>query len=102
MRRVDATPSGTSPAALSVSGLGVNFAGVVALPDDPIDMHPHEIHGVIGPNGAGKTTLFNAICRLAEPSGGSITYAGRSLLSIRPSQPAGLGIVRTLPGLGLW
>ena len=102
MRRVDAGPSGASAAALSVSGLAVHFGGVVALHDVSIEMHPHEIHGVIGPNGAGKTTLFNAICRLATPSGGSITYGGRSLLSMRPSQLAGLGIVRTLQGLGLW
>jgi branched-chain amino acid transport system ATP-binding protein len=102
MRRVDAMPSTTAPAALLVSNLAVNFGGVVALHDVSIEIHPHEIHGVIGPNGAGKTTLFNAICRLATPSGGSIMYAGRSLLSLRPSQLAGLGIVRTLQGLGLW
>jgi branched-chain amino acid transport system ATP-binding protein len=102
MRRVEARPSGTSSPALTVSGLAVNFGGVVALHDVSIEMRPHEIHGVIGPNGAGKTTLFNAVCGLATPSGGRITYGDRSLLSVRPSQLAGLGIVRTLQGLGLW
>ncbi len=102
MQRVGATPAATSPSALSVSSLAVNFGGVVALHDVSMEMHPHEIHGVIGPNGAGKTTLFNAICRLATPTGGAITYGGRSLLSMRPSQLAGLGIARTLQGLGLW
>ncbi|HSP66058.1 MAG TPA: ABC transporter ATP-binding protein [Candidatus Deferrimicrobium sp.] len=85
-----------------MSGLAVSFGGVVALHDVSLEMHQHEVHGVIGPNGAGKTTLFNAICRLVTPSRGSITYAGRSLLSKRPSELAGLGIVRTLQGLGLW
>jgi branched-chain amino acid transport system ATP-binding protein len=102
MRRVEAMPSGSSPAALSVAGLAVHFGGVVALHDVSVEMGANEIHGVIGPNGAGKTTLFNAICRLATPSHGSITYAGRSLLSMRPSELAGLGISRTLQGLGLW
>jgi branched-chain amino acid transport system ATP-binding protein len=87
---------------LEVAGLGVHFGGVVAVEDVSISVHPRQILGVIGPNGAGKTTLFNAICRLVTPSRGSITYAGRSLLSMRPSQLAGLGIVRTLQGLGLW
>jgi branched-chain amino acid transport system ATP-binding protein len=87
---------------LEVSGLTVHFGGVVALQDVSIEMPPRQILGVIGPNGAGKTTLFNAICRLVTPSRGSITYAGRSLLSMRPPQLAGIGIVRTLQGLGLW
>ena len=102
MRRVKARPSQPSSATLVVSGLGVHFGGVVALHDVSIDMQPQQILGVIGPNGAGKTTLFNAICRLTTPSHGAITYAGRSLLSMRPSQLAGMGIVRTLQGLGLW
>ena len=102
MRRVDAMPSGPSVAALSVSGLTVHFGGVAALQDVSVEMRPHQVHGVIGPNGAGKTTLFNAICRLVPPSHGSITFGDRSLLSLRPSQLAGLGIVRTLQGLGLW
>ena len=102
MQGVITEPSEPSAAALEVSGLVVNFGGVVALQDVSVEMHPQQILGVIGPNGAGKTTLFNAICRLVAPSRGSITYAGRSLLSRRPSQLAGMGIVRTLQGLGLW
>jgi branched-chain amino acid transport system ATP-binding protein len=102
MRRVNARQSGAAPAALDVSGLTVHFGGVVALEDVSISLQPHQILGVIGPNGAGKTTLFNAICRLVTPSRGSITYGGRSLLSMRPSRLAHLGIVRTLQGLGLW
>jgi branched-chain amino acid transport system ATP-binding protein len=102
MRRVDTGPPGAPVAALSVRGLAVHFDGVAALQDVSIDLRTHEIHGVIGPNGAGKTTLFNAICRMAEPSAGSITYADRSLLGASPSRLAGLGIVRTLQGLGLW
>jgi branched-chain amino acid transport system ATP-binding protein len=102
MRRVNPRQPGAAPAALDVSGLAVHFGGVVALEDVSITLQPRQILGVIGPNGAGKTTLFNAICRLVMPSRGSITYAGRSLLSMRPSHLPHLGIVRTLQGLGLW
>ncbi len=100
--RVDAGPSGSSAAVLSISGLAVHFEGVVALHDVSVEMRTREIHGVIGPNGAGKTTLFNAISRLVTPARGSITYAGRSLLSVRPPELVRMGIVRTLQGLGLW
>ncbi|MBJ7594785.1 MAG: ABC transporter ATP-binding protein [Candidatus Dormibacteraeota bacterium] len=102
MRRVNARPSDSSPSALVVSDLTVHFGGVVALRDVSIDMQSQQIMGIIGPNGAGKTTLFNAVSRLAAPSHGTITYRGRSLLSMRTPQLAGLGIVRTLQGLGLW
>ncbi len=102
MRRVEARPSEASSGALTVAGLQVTFDGVVALNDVSIEMRPREILGVIGPNGAGKTTLFNAICRLVTPSRGSITYAGRSLLSMRAFQLPGVGVVRTLQDLGLW
>ncbi|MGH7721939.1 MAG: ABC transporter ATP-binding protein [Candidatus Dormibacteria bacterium] len=95
-------PPAAGTAALEISGLAVHFGGVVALQDVSIAVRPRQIMGVIGPNGAGKTTLFNAICRLVTPSRGSITYGGRSLLSVRPAQLASLGIARTLQGLGLW
>ncbi|MBV8196054.1 MAG: ABC transporter ATP-binding protein [Candidatus Dormibacteraeota bacterium] len=82
--------------------VSVHFGGVVALDGVSLEVGSQEIVGVIGPNGAGKTTLFNAICRFVAPASGSITYDGRSLLSLRTSQLARLGIARTLQGLGLW
>ena len=58
--------------------------------------------GVIGPNGAGKTTLFNVACGFVRPDAGTITWGGRELRGLRPHQLAGLGIARTLQGLGLF
>ena len=61
-----------------------------------------EIVGVIGPNGAGKTTLFNVICGFVQAHSGVITYDGSSLLEHHhPHDLAGLGIARTLQGVGL-
>ena len=89
-------------ASLDVRGLSVNFGGVVALQDVDLTVGSGEIVGIIGPNGAGKTTLFNAVCRLVPPASGSISYAGQSLLALKASRLAPLGVARTLQGLGLW
>jgi branched-chain amino acid transport system ATP-binding protein len=58
--------------------------------------------GVIGPNGAGKTTLFNVICGFVRPTGGAVSWRGGSLARVRPHDLAGLGIARTLQGVGLF
>ena len=87
---------------LEVAGVGVRFEGVVALDDVSLTVRSNQIVGVIGPNGAGKTTLFNAVSRFVNPSGGTITYRGESLLRLSAWRLAHIGIARTLQGLGLW
>ena len=37
--------------------------------------------GLLGPNGAGKTTLMRILCRVLEPSYGSILIDGRNILN---------------------
>jgi len=87
---------------LEVSEVSVRFGGVLALDGVSITVAPNEIVGIIGPNGAGKTTVFNAVSRLVAIQSGAITYGGQSLLERRSSQLAGIGIARTLQGLGYW
>ena len=87
---------------LSIRGLGKRFGGVQALADISLDVLPGTIVSIIGPNGAGKTTLFNMICRLYEPSGGSIAFDGHDLLKCKPHDLAGRGIGRTFQNLALF
>ena len=87
---------------LNVSGVTVSFGGLAALDSVSLSVEPGEIVGVIGPNGAGKTTLFNVICGFVAPQRGHLDYRGRPLRRHRPHQLAGLGIARTLQGVGLW
>jgi branched-chain amino acid transport system ATP-binding protein len=75
---------------------------VVALDDVSLDVPGGRIIGIIGPNGAGKTTLFNVVCGLVTPTAGEVMYNGRRLNGTRPHDLNGLGISRTLQGLGLW
>jgi branched-chain amino acid transport system ATP-binding protein len=87
---------------LDISGVTVQFGGLTALDDVSLSAAPRQVTGIIGPNGAGKTTLLNATCGFVKPSRGSISFDGHELTGIRPHRLAGLGISRTLQGVGLF
>jgi branched-chain amino acid transport system ATP-binding protein len=87
---------------LSVSEITVAFGGITALDSVSLGVAKGEVLGIIGPNGAGKTTLFNVICGFVTPAAGTITWRGAPLSGIRPERLAGLGIARTLQGVGLF
>ncbi|MFC6150602.1 MULTISPECIES: ABC transporter ATP-binding protein [Mumia] len=83
-------------------GVTVRFGGLVALDDVSLAVEPGQVHGVIGPNGAGKTTLFNVCCGFVKPNAGSLTWDERELNNLHAHDLAGLGIARTLQGVGLF
>ncbi|MEQ0562284.1 ABC transporter ATP-binding protein [Amycolatopsis sp. NEAU-NG30] len=87
---------------LVVDGLTVRFGGLTALRDVRLGVGAGTVVGVIGPNGAGKTTLFNVVCGFVRPQAGRVLWRGEPLVRHRPERLAGLGIVRTLQGLGLF
>ena len=95
------TPPESEGKTLLVDELSVGFGGVIALDQVSMSASQGEIVGVIGPNGAGKTTLFNVICGFVQAHSGVITYGGTSLLEHHPHDLTGLGIARTLQGVGL-
>jgi branched-chain amino acid transport system ATP-binding protein len=75
---------------------------LIALDGISLEVPAGEIVGIIGPNGAGKTTLFNVVSGFLDPQKGDIIYNGRRIHGVRPHELNGLGIARTLQGLGLW
>jgi branched-chain amino acid transport system ATP-binding protein len=87
---------------LDIRGVTVQFGGLTALDDVSLSATPRQVTGIIGPNGAGKTTLLNAACGFVRPSKGSIVFDGHELTGIRPHRLAGLGVSRTLQGVGLF
>jgi branched-chain amino acid transport system ATP-binding protein len=89
-------------AGLVVEDVTVSFGGVVALDGVSLEVAPGEVLGVIGPNGAGKTTLFNVICGFARADSGRLSWRGAPLRATRPNHLSGLGIARTLQGVGLF
>ena len=88
--------------AFTMSGINVSFGGITALSDVSLEVTPNQVAGVIGPNGAGKTTLFNVACGFVQPDSGTLTWRERELKRLKPHRLAGLGIGRTLQGLGLF
>ncbi|QBX55581.1 ABC transporter ATP-binding protein [Nocardioides seonyuensis] len=87
---------------LELRDITVRFGGLVALSDVTLGVSPRQVHGVIGPNGAGKTTVFNVACGFVTPDEGDVVRSGRRLSKVRPHDLAGLGMARTLQGLGLF
>jgi branched-chain amino acid transport system ATP-binding protein len=96
------SPSPAAPGGLDISGVTVRFGGLTALDDVSLSAAPRQVTGIIGPNGAGKTTLLNAVCGFVKPESGTISFDSRELTGIRPHRLAGLGIARTLQGVGLF
>ena len=85
-----------------VQGVTVRFGGLLALDGVSLHVEPGEVLGVIGPNGAGKTTLFNVVCGFITPNEGALHWRGERIDKLRPHQLAGMGIARTLQGVGLF
>jgi branched-chain amino acid transport system ATP-binding protein len=87
---------------LNVQGVTVRFGGLTALDDVSLTAASRQVTGIIGPNGAGKTTLLNVLCGFVSPVSGTIHFDGRELVGLKPHRLAGLGIARTLQGVGLF
>jgi branched-chain amino acid transport system ATP-binding protein len=89
-------------ALLQVDKLSVRFGGLRAVHDFSVKIEPGQIRGLIGPNGAGKTTVFNLITGIHQPTEGTITLDGKSVLGLQPYQIGAMGIARTFQNLRLW
>jgi branched-chain amino acid transport system ATP-binding protein len=87
---------------LEVRDVSVRFGGLTALDAVSLTVEPRQVLGVIGPNGAGKTTLLNVLCGFTRPDEGQLLIDDRHYRDLRPHRLAGLGIARTLQGVGLF
>ncbi len=65
-----------SPYLLTVSGVTVQFGGLVAVDDVSFNVDRGELLGLIGPNGAGKTTMMRSITGVVKPTAGQIVLNG--------------------------
>ena len=77
---------------LEVKDLKVSFGGIEALKGISFKVDEGAIVTLIGANGAGKSTTLRAISGLVNPSGGSITYAGKPITSMDTQKIVEMGI----------
>ncbi|MBY6058793.1 MULTISPECIES: ABC transporter ATP-binding protein [Leisingera] len=87
---------------LSIRDLTCRFGGLTALDHVSFDVKPGSVMGLIGPNGAGKSTLLNCLCRIYQPSEGSIHFDGADLLETKAHDLCRVGVGRTFQNLELF
>lgn len=80
---------------LDVEHISKRFGGLLAIHDLNLSVYEGEILGIIGPNGAGKTTFFSIISGFQKPTEGRVIFRGKRIEKLKPSEIAGLGLVRT-------
>jgi ABC-2 type transport system ATP-binding protein len=79
---------------ISINKLSKTYAtGFQALKAIDLDIRDGEIFALLGPNGAGKTTLIGIVCGIVNPSGGSVTVAGKDILRDYRATRSMIGLV---------
>jgi branched-chain amino acid transport system ATP-binding protein len=102
---VDTTPApgtATDGDILVADKVTMRFGGLLANKDVDFRVPRGSIVSLIGPNGAGKTTFFNQLTGMLEPTSGSITFDGVSIVGMEPHEIAELGIGRTFQNIRLF
>ncbi len=89
-------------ALLKTEGLGIQFGGLKAVDEFNFEIDKNQLFGLIGPNGAGKTTVFNLLTGVYKPTSGQITFDGKSILKMSPTQITQFGIARTFQNIRLF
>jgi branched-chain amino acid transport system permease protein len=87
---------------LKADGVLMQFGGLKALNDVSLSIRHGTIHGLIGPNGSGKSTMMNVLTGIYQPTAGSITFDGRSVVGRTSSDIALSGIARTFQNVQLF
>lgn len=87
---------------LEINDVTKRFGGLCAISKCNVRVQTGHTHGIIGPNGAGKTTLFNLITGIYTPTEGDIRFHGQSIVGLRPSRIATLGVGRTFQNIRLF
>jgi branched-chain amino acid transport system ATP-binding protein len=83
---------------LSLSAVSASYGSVPAVSNVSIEVGAGEAVGLLGANGAGKSTTLRAISGLVKLTSGTITFAGKNLLSLQPYRIAEFGIAHVPEG----
>jgi branched-chain amino acid transport system ATP-binding protein len=89
-------------ALLELQGCTLRFGGLACVSEVSASVGEGSLTGLIGPNGAGKTSVFNMITGVYRPTAGTIHFAGKPLVDLKPFQITRLGIARTFQNIRLF
>jgi len=87
---------------LEIDQLTMKFGGLVAVNNVSISIKKGKIHGLIGPNGSGKTTIFNVLSGYYKPTGGKVSFEGRTISGLPAHQITAVGFARTFQNMRLF
>ncbi|VDC22355.1 ABC transporter ATP-binding protein [Pseudogemmobacter humi] len=87
---------------LSISGLTVDYGGVIALEDVSLTARSGVITTIVGANGAGKSSLLKAISGLVRPRQGEILFDGTPITGMAPEAIVRMGLCHVPEGRGLF
>ncbi|MFO7658047.1 MAG: ABC transporter ATP-binding protein [Bacteroidales bacterium] len=73
---------------IEVSGISKSFGELQVLKDIHVIIKKGEIATIVGPSGAGKTTLLQIIGTLLKPTGGSVSFDGLNINTLKDKQLA--------------
>ncbi len=81
-------------ALLEIKNLHVSVGDRKILKGVDLTIRPGELHAIMGPNGTGKSTLSYVLAGREgyEVTQGEVTFMGRDLLALEPSERACLGL----------
>jgi ABC-type Fe3+/spermidine/putrescine transport system ATPase subunit len=90
---------------LRIDRLTRRFGDVVAVEDVSLEVAQGEFLTLLGPSGCGKTTTLRMVAGFENPTGGTITIAGRDVTRLKP-QKRDVGMVfqnyALFPHLDVW
>ncbi len=87
---------------LHFEGVNLHYGSFRALNGITLHAAPGELVVLLGANGAGKTSIFMAASGIQRPSAGSIRFAERELVGLRPAQIVACGLVHCPEGRKLF
>jgi len=77
---------------LELREVRVSYGRIEVVHGVDLSVGAGEVLGMIGPNGAGKSSILRAICGLARPSAGEVSFESRALTGMAPEQIVRLGL----------
>jgi ribose transport system ATP-binding protein len=78
---------------LSANRISKSFGEIPVLFSIDYDIVPGEVHAIIGENGAGKSTLIKILSGIEQPTSGSISYDGQTIVLPPDGKAEAMGIV---------